>query len=149
MALLTNHIIGAVLAVSVAAPVVYSVSDREPCTRILSTRVVTPEVRPGHEFVIAYELQRAAVCHTTAQRIIFDGANVEHTYEADERDAFGPAVAETKAISVTVPAGATPGPARYRLILSFEKNWFQSIRPVVTIQPDVRFTILPPEKDNG
>lgn len=149
MAFLTNHIVGAVLAIGIAAPVIYTVTDREPCARPLTTRVMTPEVRPGDNLVIAYTITRKAACHTVAQRIIFDGADIELAYMPDERTAFGGSGTDTKSVSVQVPSGATPGKARYRLILTFKGNWFQEIAPVVTVQPDLLFTILPPEKENG
>ena len=103
--------------------------------------MLTPVIKPGERFAVGYVVRRSEICPTTAYRIVFDGGKREIAYEPESRPAFGPIIEEMKVIVVPIPKDAIPGPARYRLIMSFECNWWQKLFPKVVIENDLAFTI--------
>lgn len=136
-----QNIAAAIFAVTVAGTPVYWVLDRQPPVEVFSTKVLTPTVMQGGDLLISYDFDRKRVCNTTVQRSLFDGANVEFDYVPDTRDAFGPIQHDTTVSKVQIPTGASPGPARFRSVVSYRCNplhwWF----PVIVVTADQSFEI--------
>lgn len=137
----TQHLGAAVTAVIIGFAAVLPLSQREAPISIDNETILTPVVAPGEALAIQFTVDRHQVCPTTAYVTIFDGGGIEWKIEPDERPAFGPPGVETKIVRYVIPPGATPGPARYRLVLDFRCNWTHYIAPVVLSPPDLPFVI--------
>lgn len=141
--MIRQHLAAAAVSLGIAAPVAVFAFDREAPITIHSAAMTRPAA-PGGVAIATYDLSRAQSCPTGVQRFVIDGAGVQHRYEPYSAPSFGPVGRETKSVEIVVPRSATPGKARYRLVLSFKCNIFQRLWPIVLTLPDLPFTIQEP-----
>lgn len=146
--MLTTHITAAAVAVTVGMGVILPAVDRNYPVEFIERSIVEQEVAPGGQVLVRIALKRTEVCQTTSHFTIFDGAGIEVAYIEDDRPAWGPITDyEERTQARFVPAWATPGPAIYRVVLSFECNWTQNIVPLTMVLPDLHFTITDGQPD--
>lgn len=141
----SQHLAGIAVAVVLGVAAVLPASQRDAPVSIEAAEITTPTVEPGHDLRIRYTVHRDKICRTTSYVTIFDGADVEWRIEPVSRAAIGPLGGEIYVVRHTIPMGATPGHARYRLVLDFICNWTHRIVPVTTIMPDLGFEIGDPD----
>lgn len=137
----TTHVVGAVASIAIGFGAVLPATQRTPPVDILDMYAVTRTVEQGRDLLIHVGVHRRELCLTTAYVTLYDGANIEWTIRPDERAAFGDIGTETRIVRHQIPQGATPGQARYRLVLSWRCNWTHDIAPVIRVYPDVPFII--------
>lgn len=121
---------------------------------------LTPEVRQGDYFKVKYTFRRLRTCELLRVRIIIDGASTHHEISREYFPGYGnvtdPDRPEEMEVKIPISADLTPGPARYRAILSHEcpiqigpltiTNLFSQFTPNVQVLPDLPFVILPASK---
>lgn len=119
------------------------VGDRNPATDSLLAEARPPDVEPGGLLHVAYEFRRYRLCPRDTQRIIFDGKTVRFDLGTQSRPLSGPVGKDAYVQPIQVPETASPGPARYRVIILDYCNPLHRIWPLKKVI-DVPFTIVPP-----
>jgi len=117
--------------------------DRNPATDSLLAEARPPDVEPGGLLHVAYEFRRYRLCPRDTQRTIFDGRTVRFDLGTQSRPLSGPVGKDAYVQPVQVPETASPGPARYRVIITDYCNPLHRIWPLKKVI-DVPFTIVPP-----
>lgn len=104
-------------------------------------KVMTPKVAPGDELKIKIVAEITKVsCKANVLRSIVDSAGVIHSVVPENRPAFSDYI-----VTLTVPLGAAPGPAKYRARVEWTCNPVQRYFPLVILQPEMEFEIVPVE----
>lgn len=143
MAALTQYVVIAAVLVPTFGVGLYQASDRAPCLHILSTDLETPVVRVGDLLHVTYQITSKAGCLATASRVMLDGANIPVPLTGDASFLSGEAAESyPKSVALMIPR-AVPGNAQLRMTLTMSSNWFQRMVPVVVVQKDVNFSIIP------
>lgn len=142
---ISQHIGAALVAVTFVGTPVYWLTDREVPVEIIEARVLNPNVAIDQDLLVYYEVDRHRVCPTIAQRTVYDGAGVEIKYMPDIRAAFGPEGRDKSTFRLHIPPGASPGTARYRVVVSYFCNPMHRLFPLTVIRPVLYFTITEPK----
>ncbi|QLP96170.1 MAG: hypothetical protein HZY79_00480 [Rhodoblastus sp.] len=110
---------------------------------MLRVDVLPPPPQVEEKLRLAYKVFRFRVCETTIMPLIIDAAGVRHEYETSVRVAWGDHGDDEFTVERPIPRSATPGPARYRLTLSWRcpLNAIHFIWPIVHTYDDVPFVI--------
>lgn len=103
--------------------------------------MMTPIVAPGDELRIRIEAEVAKpACRAIVDRVIIDAAGTLHDVVSETRPERSSYI-----VVVNVPLGASPGKAYYRAKVSWICNPVQEYFPLVILQPDLPFEIIPAE----
>ncbi|MFI5411279.1 hypothetical protein [Kaistia sp. UC242_56] len=142
---MTSVLKTAIMSVLVAGTVVLGVwaGDRNPATDSLLAEARPPDVEPGGLLHVAYEFRRYRLCTRDTQRIIFDGKTVRFDLGTQSRPLSGPVGTDAYVQPIRVPETASPGPARYRVIILDYCNPLHRIWPLRKVI-DVPFRIVSP-----
>ena len=135
-----RNAVAIILAVVLSLVLWLPLTEGPPFTAV--GHIETPEVAPGGELRIHYNLVRNALCLTTTYPSIIASDLIERRYPSTSQPAFGPIGPDERIIRYTLPENTPPGPARYRLIFQFECNWTQRIWPEVLVMPDLEFMVV-------
>jgi hypothetical protein len=100
--------------------------------------ILTPSVPPGGPLMVKISAELTKDCVATSHRTIVDAAGVETDYAPVTR----PAVTDF-VVTIQVPLGATPGPAKYRSIVEWNCNPVQAWYPRTIYLPELPFTVEP------
>ncbi len=103
-------------------------------------KVLTPKVPPGGELRIQISADISKSCVSTVYRSIVDSSNIQTDYAPEAR----PQVTDY-VITLTVPLGASPGPAYYSARVEWQCNFVQEWFPQEVIQRNINFEIEPSE----
>jgi hypothetical protein len=101
-------------------------------------RVLTPEVPPGGDLRIKVSAEVKKPCIATVTRSIVDATGTVYLKEPITRPAFTDYTVEFK-----IPLGASPGIAQYRAKIEWHCNIVQDYFPMIVLQPELEFMILP------
>lgn len=128
------------LAAFIVVAGVSLVLDRRP---VVSSKaeLLTPQVKVGEDFVIAYEIEWNKDCRIDGRRFFVDSTRKTHPFALDSRW-VRPGV-DNFEIRLTVPKDAALGPADYRGIISYRCNWLQNLLPIEQTLSTRNFEILP------
>ena len=116
-------------------------SDRNPPTENLLAEARPPEAEPGGILNVAYDLRRYRLCPRETQRSIYDGRTVRFDLGTQSRPLSGPVGNDAYVQPVRVPEMASPGPARYRVIILDYCNPLHRIWPLKKVI-EVPFVIV-------
>jgi hypothetical protein len=139
-----RHAAPAMLALVIAAPIAWEVSDSTLPHVRLSGRIA--ETRAGESFEPEWATTRhVRDCPGLVQIEIIDAEDEIHI--KPRREAFQPPVGSTSFTpdSWILPVDAIPGPAIYRVTTFWYCTAYELYfnRPLVQVGPDIHFTILP------
>lgn len=112
--------------------------NEPPAVTYSQRKVLTPQVAPGDNLLIAVSAEMGKFCSSTVTRSIIDSAGVVTTFEPAARPAMS-----SYTINLPVPLGAFPGPARYSADVAWECNPLQKWFPYMVHQADIAFEIVP------
>jgi hypothetical protein len=113
--------------------------DGDPRKTAIRT-VVTPNVEQGGDLMLRVAAIMDQTCAVNVRRAIVDSEGTLHLSVPviDTREA-GTAITTIRS---TVPSGAAPGPAYYRVTLEWQCNPLQRLWPRIEQLPDLPFTII-------
>lgn len=123
---------------SIAPLLIFWANEQVPVA--YSTRsALTPQVAPGGELRIKIKAEISKPsCKATVFRSIVDSADIIYDIVSVNRPAFA-----DYEVVMTIPLGAAPGKARYRARVEWNCNPVQKYFPLVILQPELEFEILP------
>lgn len=123
-------------------------TDWAPPVEIRGVSIRSEAVPRGGALTVDYQVEQRRSCPGVVQRIVVDSLDVVqfvepqllHVHPVD--DVSG----NTRVtVSVPVPAGAAPGPARYQALIRFQCNPLQTFlgSTIDVHAPVIRFRVLP------
>lgn len=121
------------------------IADREPPIIMLSSKVLTPHVKPGGELQTAVHFIRTRQCAVSVSRFLTDGANKRHILGSDVFPAgTGPVGEDTFTAVVKIPLDVLPGEATYQSTTLYRCNPFHAVWPIQGLGSERHFIIDPP-----
>ena len=136
-------VIAAIVAVS-SFNIAVMVVDREAPITYQDAHAVTPTAKRGGTIEVEYKAVRSRICPVVARRWLYDAAGQRHSVPQYTVGADLTAGRETYRRSITIPAGAAVGLARYEVVLDYTCNALQKlVGPTTVVSPPVEFEIVP------
>ncbi|MGA0595595.1 hypothetical protein [Enterovirga sp. CN4-39] len=118
------------------------VAQREPPVRILRATVLTPQVPPGGQLRIEYDVERVKSCGLRVDRLFYDKDRVRKPLEPLEWNVDpGRIGRDTLRVVVDVPRSFAEGRAIYRTIARYECNLVHRLWPIIPPSRDIEFEV--------
>ena len=114
--------------------------DRTPPTRLLSTELLTPAVRPGSTLQVKYVVQRDRACETRVDRALFDVDGRRKPLE--DIDGAAPLGPTTYIATADIPTYFSPGTARYVTSSVYQCNPLHRLFPIVASTREIEFEVV-------
>lgn len=148
--LLREHWVPALVAIGLAAPAAYWMTETLPPLEVVDARVVEGKVTRGEHLHVRYDLRYHKACRGYVSRMVSDSLGIVHLIEPTRTfNPLNPGMHVTPGtvsdlrVRIPVPTGAAPGPATYQARIEYYCNPLQRFldRPIVFLTPEIDFVI--------